>query len=202
MDRLSTLIGVGLALALAGCDDGAKADDKPAETRSRVDVVQAGKPKIDIAGFCDVHPAQGQGKKLVLPELRAGTPPAASGGWQWVNVWATWCKPCVEELPMLRGLKGKFDADHLPLSLLFLSVDAGEEEVTAFEGKHGKIDGGLQIKDANALPAWLASVGLDENTALPIHFFVDETNTIRCVRMGAVNEDAYETVKGIVRGGA
>jgi len=190
-----------LALASVGCDDGAAADQKPPETRSRVDVVQAGKPKIDIAGFCDVNPAEGQGKKLVLPELRSGTAPAGNGGWQWVNVWATWCKPCVEELPMLRGLKGKFDADHLPLSLVFLSVDAGEEEVGAFEAKHGKIEGGLQIKDANALPAWLASVGLDESTALPIHFFVDETNTIRCVRMGAVNEDAYETVKGIVRGG-
>jgi thiol-disulfide isomerase/thioredoxin len=202
MDRLPSVILGALALVGVGaCDDGASAEDKPAEGRSRVDVVQASKPKIDIAGFCDVQAAEGQGKKLVMPELRSGAAPARGGGWQWVNVWATWCKPCVEELPMLESLRSKFASDQLPLSLVFLSVDAGAEEVGAFEAKHGKIDGGLQIKDANALPAWLTSVGLDENTALPIHFFVDETNTIRCVRMGAVNEGSYETVKGIVRQG-
>lgn len=195
MDRLSTLI---LVVAL-GCDGG-DAPGKQPETRSRVDVVAAGKPNIDIAGFCDVHPAAGQGKKLVLPELRSAAP-APGSGWRWINVWATWCKPCVEELPMLATLKSKFAADNLPLSLVFLSVDAGAEEVAAFEGKHGKIEGGLQIKDANTLPQWLASVGLDENTALPIHFFVDESGEIRCVRMGGVNEQAYETVKGIVHGG-
>jgi thiol-disulfide isomerase/thioredoxin len=198
MDRLSTVI---VGAALAACDGGgAAADGKPPETRSRVDVVQAAKPKIDVAGFCDVRPAAGQGKKLAMPELRGPTPKAGAG-WQWVNVWATWCKPCVEELPMLTALRGKFDADHLPLSLVFLSVDAEESEVGAFEAKHGKVAEGVQIKNADLLPQWLASIGLDENSALPIHLFVDESGEIRCVRMGAVSETDYDTVKGIVREG-
>ena len=114
MDRLPTLTLV-LALVVA-CDGDGTADQKPAEGRSRVDAVQASKPKIDVAGFCDVRPAAGQGKKLALPELRSPAP-EAGGGWRWINVWATWCKPCVEELPMLTALRGKFAADHLPLSL-------------------------------------------------------------------------------------
>jgi thiol-disulfide isomerase/thioredoxin len=197
-DRLSTLV-LGLTFAVA-CDGGGAADAKPAETRSRVDVVQAAKPKIDVEGFCDVRPKPGEGKKLALPELR-GAAPKAGGGWQWINVWATWCKPCVEELPMLTSLRGKFDGDGLPISLLFLSVDAEESEVGAFEAKHGKVDGGVQIKDAAQLPTWLGSVGLDENSALPIHLFADESGEIRCVRMGGMSEKDYETVKGIVREG-
>jgi thiol-disulfide isomerase/thioredoxin len=197
MDRLPTLT---LLLALSACDGGAAADQKPAEGRSRVDAVQAAKPKIDVAGFCDVRPAAGEGKKLALPELRSAAPKTGTG-WQWINVWATWCKPCVEELPMLTALRGKFAGDQLPLSLVFLSVDAEESEVGAFEGKHGKVADGVQIKDAAALPAWLTSIGLDENSALPIHLFADESGEIRCVRMGGMSEKDYETVKGIVREG-
>ena len=195
--RMATLTFV---LAFAACDGGASAGEKPAEGRSRVDAVQASKPKIDVAGFCDVRPAAGQGKKLALPELRSEAPKPGSG-WQWINVWATWCKPCVEELPMLTGLRSKFAADGLPLSLLFLSVDAEDAEVGAFEAKHGKVEGGVQIKDAATMPQWLASIGLDENSALPIHLFVDETGEIRCVRMGGMSEKDYETVKGIVNEG-
>ena len=198
MDRLSPVTLV--LAAVVACDGGAAADQKPAEGRSRVDAVQASKPKIDVAGFCDVRPAAGQGKKLALPELRSDAPEAGAG-WQWINVWATWCKPCVEELPMLTALRGKFEADHLPLSLVFLSVDAEDAEVGAFEAKHGKVEGGVRIKDATTLPQWLASIGLDENSLLPLHVFVDETGEIRCVRMGPVSETDYETVKGIVREG-
>jgi hypothetical protein len=82
-----------------------------------------------------------------------------------------------------------------------LSVDAEDAEVGAFEAKHGKVQGGVQIKDAATLPQWLASIGLDENSALPIHLFVDESGEIRCVRMGGMSEKDYETVKGIVREG-
>jgi thiol-disulfide isomerase/thioredoxin len=189
----------GLALLIA-CDGGGEAKSAAKdEGRARVDAVTAKAPKIDIEGFCDVHPAEGQGKKLALPELRSSAP-AKTGGWQWINVWATWCKPCVEELPMLSSLRGKFDKDGLPLQLVFLSVDAEEGDVKAFEDQHGKVPDGLQIKDANALPQWLASIGLDENSALPIHLFADETGEIRCVRMGGMSEKDYDTVKGIVRG--
>src|SRR5262245_40253868 len=119
MDRLSTVI-VGSALAACWGCDGNETPGKQAETRSRINIVAASKPNIDIAGFCDVHSATGQGKKLVLPELRSAAPEAGAG-WRWINVWATWCKPCVEELPMLTSLKSKFATDHLPLSLVFLS---------------------------------------------------------------------------------
>lgn len=188
-----------LALALGACDDKAEPAAKSGGS-ARVDAVAAKSTKIDLEGFCDVHAPAATAKSLVLPEL-SGTAPPAAGGWRWVNVWATWCKPCVEELPMLAKLRERFAGDHLPLDLVFLSVDATSDEVASYRKAHPDTPESLQIKDAAKLPEWLAAIGLAEDSALPIHLFVDETQKIRCVRMGAVAEKDYETVRGLVRKG-
>jgi thiol-disulfide isomerase/thioredoxin len=198
MDRLSLVAG-GLALALVACDGGGEAPAKAAGG-SRVDAVAAKTTKLDLDGFCDVHAAAGQAKTMAMPET-AGTAPASSGGWRWINVWATWCRPCIEELPMLEGLRKRFGADHLPLELVFLSVDADVADIDAYRKAHPETPASLQIRDATQLGVWLQGIGLAEDSALPIHLFVDDANKIRCVRMGAVAEKDYETVRGLVRAG-
>lgn len=197
MDRLSLVIVAALA---GGCDGDGKAAPSDAG-RSRVDVVTAKGPKVDIAGFCDVQADATTAKPMVFPALDGAAAPGKASGWRWINVWATWCKPCIEELPMLAALRSKFDGDHLPLELVFLSVDAAADDVTAFRKAHPDAPEGLRIKDANGLGAWLQSIGLDEGSVLPIHLFVDGEQKIRCVRMGAVSERDYDTVRGLVRAG-
>jgi thiol-disulfide isomerase/thioredoxin len=197
MDRLSFVILAVLVPCVGGCDD-----DTPVakSSGSRVDAVTAKAPKVDLAGFCDSHAQAATAKSFVMPELGAGTP-AASKGWRWINVWATWCRPCVEELPLIARLADKFAADHLPLSVEFLSVDATADEVSTFAASHPGTPSSLRIKDAGALPAWLGTIGLDESSALPIHLFVDDEDKIRCVRMGAIEASHYDTVRAMVRAG-
>jgi len=197
MDRLSTVSLLFVALAATSCDDDAPVAKSGG---SRVDAVAAKAPKVDLEGFCDVHAQASTAKAMVMPELEGTAPPPAVG-WRWINVWATWCKPCVEELPMLDGLRAKFTADHLPLELQFLSVDATAEDVAGFRNAHPETPASLRIKDAGTLPQWLGALGLDATSALPIHFFVDGEQKVRCVRMGAVEASHYETVRGMVRAG-
>lgn len=196
MDRLSTVVAA-FAVLFVACDD-----DQPVakSSGSRVDAVVAKAPKVDMAGFCDTHAQAATAKAFVMPEL-AGAAPAAAKGWRWINVWATWCRPCVEELPMIAGLRDRFTSDHLPLSVEFLSVDATADEVSKFEAAHPGSPSSLRIKDAGTLPTWLTAIGLDETSALPIHLFVDADNKIRCVRMGAIEASHYDTVRAMVRAG-
>ena len=51
--------------------------------------------EADLAGFWDQHFPTPEGGHLALASLR-GKPLL-------VNFWATWCPPCVEELPMLNA---------------------------------------------------------------------------------------------------
>lgn len=199
MDRLSTVVAALLGVGAVGCDD-----DGPVakSSGSRVDAVTAKAPKVDLEGFCDSHAQAATAKTFVMPKLATGAgKPETAKGWKWINVWATWCRPCVEELPLIAGLKTKFAADHLPLSVEFLSVDATADEVGKFESTHPGTPSSLRIEDAGALPAWLGTIGLDESSALPIHLFVDDKDKIRCVRMGAIEASHYETVRAMVRAG-
>ena len=37
-------------------------------------------------------------------------------GWRWVNLWATWCTPCVEEMALLRQWRDGFARDGAPVA--------------------------------------------------------------------------------------
>lgn len=54
-----------------------------------------------------------------------------------VNFWATWCKPCVEELPTFDSLPEKFK--NKPLKIILVNLDFREElerKVNPFLTKH------------------------------------------------------------------
>lgn len=50
-----------------------------------------------------------------------------------VNFWATWCPPCIEEMPSLRRLAEALQADP-KLEMLLISVDEDPAEVTRLLG--------------------------------------------------------------------
>ena len=43
-----------------------------------------------------------------------------------VNFWATWCPPCIKEIPDLLNLKKRFESD---IEIIFVSVDANPTKV-------------------------------------------------------------------------
>jgi len=52
-----------------------------------------------------------------------------------VNFWATWCKPCEDEMPAMQRLYASLS--EAPFEMLAVSVDDGEPEVQAFASRMG-----------------------------------------------------------------
>ncbi len=52
-----------------------------------------------------------------------------------VNFWATWCPPCIEEMPSMESVLQEIDETQL--TILALSVDDSWEPVDAFVGEGG-----------------------------------------------------------------
>jgi len=136
---LSSLVKVAVpALALAllsGCDRESGREAQPSAqadagaTAGRVDRSHAGEPLPDLA-FKDAG-----GRTLTLQSLK-GTPLL-------VNLWATWCAPCVAELPTLNALAAR-EAGRL--RVVTVSEDlGGAEAVAAF----------LKAKGLDRLEGWL-----------------------------------------------
>jgi len=192
MDRLST---VGFALvALAAC--GTKGDTPSAPLPSRTDgaKVAVGQTATTDA-FCDLHAADGKATAFHWPELApGGSAPAAGSTWRWVNVWATWCEPCIEEMPRLVAWHDKLVAAGKPVELAFVSVDDSDADIDAFRKAHPGLPPSVRIVSAEKRTSWLASLGLGDG-AIPIQLFVSPTNRLRCVRAGGIREKDYGIIE-------
>ncbi|GIX16249.1 MAG: thioredoxin [Rhodothalassiaceae bacterium] len=91
---------------------------------------------------------------------------AASGRWRLVNFWATWCGPCVEELPTLDRLQAELGG--AGFAVVLVSLDAAPAgEVRAALGGYGV--GHLDtLRDPE-----LASMGALAIPGLPTTILVD-----------------------------
>jgi thiol-disulfide isomerase/thioredoxin len=182
MDRLSTLIA---AAALVGCNTRAEpAGAPPARTDgAKVKPVQT----ASTDAFCDVHAGDANGDAFHWPELAAGATPPGGTGWRWVNVWATWCKPCIAEMPRITAQRDKLVAAGKRVELTFVSIDDSDGEVAEFRKAHPELPVSLRIAGNNQRIAWLRSLHLSDG-AIPIHLFVSPASRLRCARAGEIRE--------------
>lgn len=198
MDRLHTLSLVTLAaLVLCACEEGSQSANHAPAPPARFEAVAA-KPKSDPLGdFCDVHHGPGQGPKLTLPATDTG--PAATSGSQWLNLWATWCKPCVEELPMIARFQQRLKEDGDTISVNFVSVDTSADAIAKFKKLHPGMPQTMRLTNADELTAYVEGLGLGANAGLPIHVFAGADGHVRCVRSGAVTESHLATIEPLLR---
>ena len=167
----------------------------PTPVPSRVDVVTpVARKAADVDAFCETR----GGQDFAWPETDVA--PETNTGWTWVNVWATWCKPCVGEMPMIVKWREKLASAGLDVALRFLSVDARAEDADKYYAAHADIPRGPRLKEISLLAPWLTTIGLDASAVLPVHLFVDPDHKIRCVRMGALSDYDYDAVEAVVRG--
>lgn len=189
---LASVATLSLSLALGGC--GEEATITP-EAPSRVEAVGA-RREDPAERFCDVSAPVGQGRALALPAVEGAALPTE--GWRWINVWATWCAPCIEELPLIASFQGRMSAAGAPVSTYFLSVDSTAEAVTTYRTAHPDTPEGARLADPAGLPALIASFGLDTGATIPIHVLVDPSGHIRCARSGSIAERDEATIRAIV----
>ena len=204
MDRLHALALV-LALA-AGCKkEGGEEKGKPVEEETgRVNAVETVQKKaVSTEEFCDVLPkTPADAKPVLLPPLAGGQAPAAASGWRWINVWATWCHPCIEEMPLLTSWQKQLAGEGLKVELLFISADDSDAEIDAWRKQHPQTPASLRIdKPETALPTWLGAIGIGENAPIPVHMLVDPAGKVRCVRAGQVKESDLPAVRSLLKSG-
>lgn len=126
MSRLSLILAC-LLLVLAGCDRAAKAPAQPG-VQDGGDAAAAGAVERRFAGTAlpDLSFADPKGRALDLGTLE---------GPVLINLWATWCGPCVKEMPQLDALAGELEGE---VRVITISQDVrGAEVVTPFFAKGG-----------------------------------------------------------------
>jgi thiol-disulfide isomerase/thioredoxin len=172
---------------------------------SRFDAVKTSAPAGDAARWCDAYFPAG-GPRLALPKLTAARPgdPVPSlpaGRPAWVNVWATWCVPCQQEMPLLVRWREALRREGREVELVFLSVDEKESELTDFLRTHPDIapgPSGRFVTPADLDP-WLAKLIQPVPAGIPVNVLAGADGTVRCVRAGSLHDGDYALVSAILR---
>ena len=205
----------GLCLVLLlflGCTPGKKAKQSVSPVGRFAAVASSAKTGAvhDPAGFCEkTYPNSGpQVKSFVWPPLKplpgqTGTPKIKTEGrWVWLNLWATWCKPCMAEMALLGRWAKSLNAEGLGIDLRLMTID----EPSAGHALANQIERGLPgptiwLRGRDDFVPFLAHLGLDSSAAIPIHVLIDPSGKLRCVRVGVIHDVDFAAVKGIIRGG-
>jgi peroxiredoxin len=111
-----------------------------------------------------------------------------------VNFWATWCPPCVAEMPSLDRLHRALSRDGLVV--LGVSVDEDEAALTAFILK-----GGLTLKVPRD-PGGAVASGAYRTTGYPETFVIDAAGVIKETYVGPADwdtPDALDHFRGLLK---
>lgn len=101
-----------------------------------------------------------------------------------VNLWATWCEPCKEEMPALQAFYKKYEQDGFTI----IAVNDGDptEDVTQF------------AKDFELMfpiwldPTYIATEQAFKTLGLPSSYVIDRSGTVRLQWMGGIEKRALE----------
>jgi thiol-disulfide isomerase/thioredoxin len=120
--------------------------------------------------------------------------PTTTGQWTWITLWAAWCHPCKEELPMLVEWSQQLDLQLLPLSL-----DDDERQLQGFLDAAGApITTSYWMVESDARTHFLSGVGMPDPPTLPEQLLVDPRGMIQCVVTGAVQPGDLARVKTLL----
>jgi thiol-disulfide isomerase/thioredoxin len=143
LSRSLKLAILGMALFASGCDRQSEKKAQPQSatrsTASNGDAAGTFDRSHKGTALPDITLTDPGGRKLALPSLK-GKPVL-------INLWATWCAPCIAELPTLNAISNRSD---MHVQVVTVSQDMGEPaKVQTFLEQHGFAQ----------LPAWLDPQG-------------------------------------------
>ena len=108
-----------------------------------------------------------------------------------INFWATWCPPCVHELPQLNTIATELNAEGI--KVILVSIDRGGAAVAAPFLSRRKITAPLSLYDPSA--SWARALGLK---GLPTTLLIKKNSASYQVHTGPADWD-NDKIKGQIR---
>ena len=98
------------------------------------------------------------------------------GKWQVINYWATWCGPCITEVPELNDLAHEYSEQLVVLGVDYDAPSEADEAMASIEKM------GIQFPVLTLDPA--ISLGIEPPTILPTTILINPDGKVRDVLVG------------------
>jgi thiol-disulfide isomerase/thioredoxin len=124
-----------------------------------------------------------------LPDLAGTTRSLRSFGGRplIVNFWATWCAPCRREIPLLRELRQRYQAERLEVVGIAIDFHPAIEQYL----RQTPIDYPLLMGDKDGLTV---AEQFGVQTVLPFSVFADATGSIVAVKVGELHREEADFI--------
>jgi thiol-disulfide isomerase/thioredoxin len=110
-----------------------------------------------------------------------------------INFWATWCAPCVRELPQFEALNS--DTSFTKLKVLLVSLDFKRDydtRLSAFIEKRGLKSEILFLNESDA-NVWVPKINHDWSGVIPATWVVNRQKGISDFKSSELEEDGLKT---------
>ena len=84
-----------------------------------------------------------------------------------VNFWATWCKPCIEELPSFEKLNAKYSTENVEVVLVSLDFPSKAEELLIPFVEKRNLKSHVLLLDDTKMNTWIPKVDKEWSGAIP-----------------------------------
>ena len=125
------------------------------------------------------------GPAAPLPELSLASlqgPPVALSGFAGkptvINLWATWCPPCIREMPVLRQAQ----AERADVNFVFVNQGEAPATIAGFLARRGLVLRNVLVDERKQ-----AGLALGGQSALPTTLFYDAGGRLVATRVGALS---------------
>jgi thiol-disulfide isomerase/thioredoxin len=137
----------------------------------------------EISSLADPTPVE-----LVLPDLEGRSVDLAElrGKVVLLNFWASWCTPCLDEMPSIQRLTSAMNGR--PFAAFAVNLGEGERRIEAMVERLGIDIPVLVDTDGAVFEHW-------QGTVLPTTFLLDATGLRRFVGRGPLDWDGAEATK-------
>lgn len=100
-----------------------------------------------------------------------------------INFWATWCKPCIEEIPVLEGKNGE-------LEVLLVSLDfASQKELVNQFVKRKEIQSRVVLLDESDYDSWIGKIDSTWSGAIPATLIINTTTKKKIFVEGSLTSE-------------
>ncbi|MBL3657833.1 TlpA family protein disulfide reductase [Fulvivirga sediminis] len=106
-----------------------------------------------------------------------------------INFWATWCKPCVKELPLFKNLA---EGGHIEVHLVSLDYADNLDKVNQFVSTNNYKDLNVILLDEIDYNSWIDKVDSSWSGAIPATLIIHPKTGKRLFVEGEIKDGALE----------
>ncbi len=183
MKKITMLLIMCLILSsVTGCSQGAAVRDTSGQTE--LEGTQTAQPQAPPGLSFTAMDMEGE---AVTAEL------FSNSSLTMVNVWATYCNPCLSEMPGLGELAGEYDEAEFPIVGILSDVTESSDESERELAEELIRETGAAYRHL-LLNESLYQALLTDVTAVPTTFFVDSGGEILATYVGSRDKDSWKEI--------